>query len=390
MASAAEPEVLEEAFGPVRVVTLNRPKALNALNTPMMKQLARTLRNWEARPHARVIILKGAGPPGRAYCAGGDVRAVYEMGKAGRHEECKQFFRWEYNVNNFLAEMQKPVIAWMDGVTMGGGCGVSINGPIRIATENTVCAMPECAIGLHPDVGASWFLNHRSPLLRDSSIGMYLALTGARLDGANMVALGLATHWMPSERLPLLIERLGALRDFSRDGIESVLYEITERPTVDQADPNVSILARRKVIDECFANYSVEHIIGALRKAAREPGNKWVEDILASMQKASPTSLKITHRSIERGRSLTLSKALKTEFRLTYRCLEKPDFYEGVRAMLVDKDMKPKWQPKALTEVKAGEVAWYASPLPEGEELEFELEKMLAEAAAKNAPTAKL
>eukprot|EP00271_Cylindrocystis_brebissonii_P007164 TRINITY_DN20395_c0_g1_i1.p1 TRINITY_DN20395_c0_g1~~TRINITY_DN20395_c0_g1_i1.p1 ORF type:complete len:436 (+),score=97.59 TRINITY_DN20395_c0_g1_i1:295-1602(+) len=360
-------EVLVDPVGEgtgLRVAVLNRPKALNSLTGPMVKRLHELYAQWEEDPRVNVIVLKGEG---RAFCAGGDVRQIHSLGKAGDLPPCRGFFADEYRLNYFLATLKKPHVAMLDGVVMGGGNGVSQHGAFRVATEHSLFAMPETAIGLHPDVGASYFLS-RLP----GYLGEYLGLTGARLNGAEMLAVGLATHTVPSDRLADLEERLAALRSSDLESVHLAILEHSEKP---DDLPESSVLHQRALIDECFSKESVEAITQALEQRAGE-GDAWCEATLPALSpaKASPTSLKATLRSIREGRRQGISECLRKEYRLTCKILESrvsTDFYEGVRAVLVDKDNHPKWSPPSLEGVTTRSIDRLFSPLASSEELQL-------------------
>lgn len=337
---------------------LNRPKALNALNNEMVVRLRAAYEKWEEDRGVHAIILKGQG---RAFCAGGDVRMMYHLGKGGELEAGKLFFRHEYELNYVLATLRKPHIALLDGVVMGGGNGISMHGAFRVATENSTFAMPETAIGLHPDVGASYFLG-RLP----GHLGEFLGLTGTRLDGAEMLACGLATHFVPSDMLERLEERLAFLGTSTPDAISLAILEHGEH-----VEPGLnSPLHRMEVIDECFDHDRVEDIVASL-EAAASSGTEWCKEPLAAIAKASPTSLKASLRSVREGRRKRLAECLMQEYRLTVRCLESTtshDFYEGVGAVLVDKHNNPKWSPATLEAVTEDMVNTHFSPLNSSEE----------------------
>ncbi|XP_054686638.1 3-hydroxyisobutyryl-CoA hydrolase, mitochondrial isoform X4 [Grus americana] len=284
-------EVLLEKRGGAGIITLNRPKALNALNLSMIQQIYPQIKTWEQDPETFLIIIKGTG--GKAFCAGGDIRAITDAGKVG-DRLAQDFFRGEYMLNNAIGMCKKPYVALIDGITMGGGVGLSVHGHFRVATEKTLFAMPETAIGLFPDVGGGYFLPRLS-----GKIGYYLALTGFRLKGRDVLKAGIATHFVDSEKLPALEKDLIALKSPSTENIADLLN-----------------------------SYHVKTI-----------------------NKMSPTSLKITLRQLREGASMSLQDVLTMEYRLSQACMRGHDFYEGVRAVLIDKDQSPKWKPAALEEV---------------------------------------
>jgi enoyl-CoA hydratase len=324
---------------------------LNALTLDMIRALDARLRAWAGDPSVRAIVVEGAGE--RGFCAGGDVRALYDV----RHTKSDLpavLYREEYSLNHRIHGFAKPYVALMDGIAMGGGVGVSVHGSHRVATERTLFAMPETGLGLFPDVGGSHFLP-RLP----GRIGMYLALTGARLGAADCRYAGIAGHYLPSARLGELKAAL-AEAEWSGDAhaaVDAVLARFDE-------DPGEPPLARhRAAIDRCFAGGSVEQVVAAL---AAE-GTDWAtaqRDILATK---SPTSLKITLRQIRAGGRLGFAAAMTMEYRMVQRCVAGHDFYEGVRAVVIDKDRAPRWRPASLEEVSVAAIDAYFAPLGEND-----------------------
>jgi enoyl-CoA hydratase len=350
-------DILFGREGGVGTVLLNRPQALNAFTLGMYRKLEPKLHEWAADPEIRAVLVEGAGD--RAFCAGGDVRAVYEAGKgiSGDPSFTSVFFAEEYRIILGIHRYPKPYIAIIDGITMGGGAGVSVNGAYRVATEKTMFAMPETGIGLFPDVGATRFLN-----LCPGHIGRYLGLTGARLGAADALYCGFATHFVPRERVP---ELRAALLDTAweaggeRAQVGSLLGEFT-------ADPGPPPLAaRRRMIDRCFAGDAVEAILDAL--SAETEDAAWAEETRALLLTKSPTSLRITLRQLILGQGFDLAEALKLEYRMTQHVMAALDFYEGIRAVLVDKDQKPHWRPASLAEVDEAVTAGYFASLGAGE-----------------------
>jgi enoyl-CoA hydratase len=351
--SAATDEILLERQGGLALVTLNRPKALNTLTLGMYRTLDPDLLAWGKDPAVRAVLIRGAG--GRAFCAGGDVRAIFEAGRGRTSGLTADFFREEYCLIQRVYRFPKPYIALVDGITMGGGVGVSVHGSHRIATERFLFAMPETAIGLFPDIGATHFLN-RCP----GRIGRYLALSGVRLKAADALYCGLVTHYVPSERLGALTQRLAMLEwraGEERSQVDRVIADFAEKPAP------APLADRRGAIDRCFAADTVEGIVAALEA---EPG-EWARTALEAIAKASPTSLKITLRQLTLGAGFDVEDALKLEYRMTQHVMARHDFFEGVRALLVDKDQAPKWQPPTLAEVTREDVAFYFQPIGERE-----------------------
>ncbi len=341
-----DPEVLFELRGGVATVTLNRPEALNALTLAMVRSLDARLADCAADAAVRIIVIQGAGE--RAFCAGGDVRALYDAGLSGGDLPAV-FYREEYVLNHFIHGLDKPFVALMDGIVMGGGVGVSVHGSHRVATERTLFAMPETGIGLFPDVGGSYFLP-RLP----GAIGMYLALTGARLGAADCLYAGIATHCVASPRLDELrdaLTRHGA--GDARAGVDRALGGL-------HRDPGAAPLAaHRDAIDRCFAAASVAEIIAGLEAERTD----WAVKQLEALGAKSPTSLKVTVRQIRAGAGIGFAEVLRMEYRLTQACMAGHDFYEGVRAAVIDKDRRPKWRPARLDQVTEAAVDAYFAPL---------------------------
>ncbi|NXB29526.1 HIBCH protein, partial [Eulacestoma nigropectus] len=331
-------EVLLEKKGGAGIITLNRPKVLNALNLSMIQQIYPQIKMWEQDPETFLIIIKGTG--GKAFCAGGDIRAITEAGKVG-DKLSQDFFRGEYGLNNAIGTCKKPYVALIDGITMGGGVGVSVHGHFRVATEKTVFAMPETAIGLFPDVGGGYFLPRLS-----GKIGYYLALTGCRLKGRDVLKAGIATHFVESEKLPALEKDLLALKSPSKEKIADLLNSYHMKCTVDQEKEFV-LDEHMEKINSIFSAKSMEEIV----KRLKEDGSPFAMKQLETINKMSPTSLKLTLRQLREGASMSLQDVLRMEYRLSQACMKGHDFYEGVRAVLIDKDQSPKWKPAALEEV---------------------------------------
>jgi len=348
-------EILFGRDGGVATVAINRPQALNALTLANYRQIDPILRASAADPSVHAVLVRSAG--GRAFCAGGDVRAVYEAGRdiAGDADLTAVFFREEYELLHLIHRYPKPYVAIVDGITMGGGAGISVNGAWRVATERTVFAMPETAIGLFPDVGATRFLG-RCP----GHVGRYLGLTGVRLDAADALYCGFVTHLVPQVRSAELVAALTRIQwQEGRQAaqVEAILCEFA-------ADPGPAPLAAlRPAIDRCFAGDTVEAILTALEAE----GSEWAAATRAGLLLKSPTSLKVTLRQLTVGREYDLDAALILEYRLTQHFMAGRDFYEGVRAMLIDKDQRPRWRPATLAEVDEAMVQSYFAPIGERE-----------------------
>jgi enoyl-CoA hydratase len=341
-------DVIFESRGRIGVVTLNRPQALNALTLAMVIDIDRRLASWVDDPGIAAVVIRSAG--GRAFCAGGDIRALYEAGRRG-DAYTRDFYREEYRLNHRIKTFPKPYVALIDGIVMGGGVGLSVHGSHRVASERSVFAMPETGIGFFPDVGGTWFLP-RCP----GQLGTYLGLTGARLGAADMLYCGIATHHCPSDRFESLLEDLGRT---------SVATEVLDRHATDAAPPPLA--RHRAVIDRCFAADTVEEILDRLD---REPGD-WAKETAALLRRKSPTSLKIMLRQLRLGAKLPdFAAAMRLEYRLSQRCVRSHDFQEGVRAAVIDKDQAPRWVPATLAEVDDDTVAGYFAP-PDGPDLDL-------------------
>ncbi len=339
-----ESEVLFERRGAVGLITLNRPKALNALTHAMCLAVKAQLDSWAVDPAIKTVVVRGAGE--RAFCAGGDIRALYDSGRAGT-PYALDFYRDEYVLDATIKHFPKPYVALIRGIVMGGGVGVSLHGSHRVADESTMFAMPETGIGLFPDVGGSYFL----PRLPGET-GMYLALTGARLKSADAVNSGVATHFVPAANTDVLIERLAAS--------EAPDAAIAALAGSDGAPP---LPEHQAAIDRCFAGNSVEAILSALDSA----GNDWARATAATVRTKSPTSLKIAFRQLREGRNLEFDDCMRMEFRMVNRVIAGLDFYEGVRATIIDKDQSPKWSPATLEAVSDADIDAYFTPLGEKE-----------------------
>jgi enoyl-CoA hydratase/carnithine racemase len=347
-AVTGEPEVQFETRGAVGLITLNRPKALNALTHRMVVEMKAQLDAWAVDPNIASVIVRGAGE--RAFCAGGDIRALYESGRAGT-PYALHFWHDEYVLNSSIKHYPKPYVALIHGVCMGGGIGVSVHGRHRVADATAVFAMPETGIGFFPDVGGSHFLP-RCP----GEIGMYMALAGTRLKVADSLYAGLATHFLPAEEWSQLIDALA-----SGDTAADVISEMTEWPV-----PDAPLSQHRARIDRIFASSSVEDVLESLDK----DGCEWSRLTAATIRSRSPTSLKIAYSEIRAGLTLTFADCMKMEYRISNRMLSGHDFYEGVRATIIDKDNAPRWQPADLDEITDGSVEAYFAPL-DGKELEL-------------------
>lgn len=331
-------EVLLEVKNKVGLITLNRPKALNALNLNMIRKIYPVLQKWEADPGVNLVVIKGTG--GRAFCAGGDVRAVAEAGQKG-DDLTKMFFKEEYALNYAIGTLKTPYVALINGITMGGGVGLSVHGHFRVATEKTLFAMPETAIGLFPDVGGGYALSRMK-----GKLGIFLALTGHRLKGYDVKHAGVATHFVTSEKLADLESSLLSLPSDPDIHMVSKLLDDYDKECSDE-NKEFSLEKFTHQINSCFDKPTMEDIISALE----QDGTEWALQQIEVLNKMSPTSMKITLRQLQEGSKLNLAECLKMEYRLSQRFMEGNDFYEGIRAVLVDKDNSPKWNPSSLADV---------------------------------------
>ena len=340
----SEAEVITRLEGSVGRITLNRPRALHALNLSMCEAMTAALLAWRDDPAVMSVLVDHAGE--RGFCAGGDIRMIAESG-ATDASEARAFFLAEYRLNHLMFEYPKPITAIVDGIVMGGGVGISEPADVRIATERTTYAMPETGIGLFPDVGGGWFL----PRLPGET-GTWLALTGARLKAADTVALGIHTHFVAS----------GSLEALKADLLSGGPDAVTDHAGYPGAAP---LSSHREAIDRLFAFETVEAIFAALEAE----GSDWALAQLATLRTKSPQSLKVTLRQLRAGRAVkTFAEVMAMEYRLGGRVVRTHDFQEGVRAVIVDKDNAPKWSPATLEGVTDADLDALFAPLPADEE----------------------
>jgi enoyl-CoA hydratase/carnithine racemase len=325
--------VIASRDGRLGRILLNRPRALNALDLGMIRACTAALIRWREDPHVHAVVIQGAGD--RAFCAGGDIIALRDGQLSGDRTRVEAFFREEYDLNLLIATYPKPYIALIDGICMGGGIGVSVHAPYRVATEHAMFAMPETAIGFFPDIGATFFLP-RLP----GALGMYLGLTGLRVTGADAVHAGFGTHFVSRQNLPALAEALARIGPAAMARFAEPL-------------PPFSLADHLAAIDACFGAPTVREIVVRLEA----DGSAWTVSVLQALRTVSPTALAFTLEALRRGANLTLPRALDAEFRLTRTTMAYPDFAEGVRAMVVDKDRQPKWQPPRIEDVDPAIIA---------------------------------
>ncbi len=340
-------QVLFERRGRLGIATLNRPQALNALSHEMVLALDSELAEWEDDDEVAAVLIRGAGD--RAFCAGGDIRAFYDKrdDPAAVATLSKVFYRDEYRLNRRIFRYPKPYIALVDGITMGGGVGVSVHGTHWIATERTMFAMPETGIGFFPDVGGGYFLPRLPGLL-----GMYLALTGARLKATDCLYAGIASHVIASAQVDELVAALA--KDSERQQIDSTLAEFAGSP-----EP-APLAAHRETIDRCFAAASPAEMLTALDAESSD----WAAETAKTLRGVSPTSVAVTFRQIHAGAGMSFEDVMKMEYRLSQRFNAGHDYFEGIRAAIVDKDRSPRWQPDRLDGVSGALVEDYFAAVP--------------------------
>jgi enoyl-CoA hydratase len=388
--NTSDPEILIDRRGTAGIITLNRPAALNAVTRGMVATLHEALERWRHDGAVSRVIVRAAGE--RAFSAGGDLRQIYDFGRTGRQSEVLAFWREEYTLNAAIKHYPKPYVALIDGIVMGGGVGISIHGSHRVAGDRFQFAMPEVSIGFFPDVGGTWFLP-RLP----GELGTWCALCGDRIKAADAVATGVATHRVASARFPDLVEALcgavavdailaafaergsspsplvGEGRGGGSGGVASALPHL---PTPTQegrplpspqggGEKNSSITARRGAIDRLFAADSVEAILAGLDAEAGSDGRdaEWSRATAAALRAKAPTSLKLALAQMRRGRDWSFAQCMRAEFRIASRAAYGEDFYEGIRAVIVDKDNSPRWRPATLAEVSDASIEHYFAPI---------------------------
>nr|WP_070959277.1 enoyl-CoA hydratase/isomerase family protein [Hyphomonas sp. Mor2] len=342
MSILLEPIVRVRKQGRAGIITLNRPKALHALTTEMCEIMVEALDRWRHDSQVELVLVE-ADPATKGFCAGGDIKMLAESG-AGTGQEARKFFETEYRLNALIQCYPKPYVALMDGVTMGGGVGISVHGSHRIATERTVFAMPETGIGLFPDVGATWFL----PRL-EGELGLWLGLTGERLKGKDVLAVGIATQFVASNQLDELKQNL----------IKNGLSALSQC----ECDAEFSLAHKVEELNRCFQMKSVRGIVNQLSR-----GSPWAQSQARKINAKSPLSLCITYKQLRIGRYLdAFQAAMMLEYRIATRLISSHDFREGVRAVVVDKDHLPNWRPAHLFRVSSEFVDSYFSPLGDSE-----------------------
>lgn len=336
-------DILFEVENHKGIVTLNRPKALNALSVLMVTALLEQIQAWSIDPAIHAIFIRAT--EGKAFCAGGDVRWLYEAGRT-RYDSILAFFEQEYQLNQLIYDLKKPYIALLDGMTMGGGVGISLHGRYTIATERFQFAMPETTIGFFPDVGGSYLLT-RCP----GALGIYLGLTGSILGSEQSFASGLIRYHVPAADLAQHTQALVDmdLSSLAHAKIERYLVQKTQTVNHD------SLRSLQVQVDQHFMGQTVEDIMMSLQ----QQNDPWCQKTFTLLQTKSPISLKVTLQQLQRAKRKSLQACLQQDRCLVAHFLQNPDFYEGVRALLVDKDKCPRWQPASLSEVSPQQIANY-------------------------------
>ncbi|MFJ3250954.1 enoyl-CoA hydratase/isomerase family protein [Streptomyces sp. NPDC086782] len=339
--TATEEPVLFHTAGRAAHITLNRPRALNALTHEMVRRIDEALTDWEHDPAVETVVITGAGE--RGLCAGGDIRAIHDDARDGSCTASAAFWRDEYHLNARIARYPKPYVAIMDGIVMGGGVGVSAHGRVRIVTERSRIAMPETGIGFVPDVGGTYLLG-----LAPGELGTHLALTGAQIGAGDALLCGLADHYIPSGALGAFVG------DLARMPVRDALASHVRTP------PQAELAQRRVWIDSCYAAGTVEDIVSRLLDQGEPAAKEAAETLLTR----SPTAVKATLAAVRCARRLgSLEAVLDQEYRVSCAALSSPDLVEGIRAQLIDKDRRPRWSPGTLAEVTDADVDRYFAPL---------------------------
>jgi enoyl-CoA hydratase/carnithine racemase len=344
-------ELLVEIRNHIAFVTLSRPQALNSLSYGMVKELAQLLHKWENDDSIHAVLVRGAGE--KAFCAGGDIRYIYDSFKADKTEHL-QFFCDEYQLDHTIHRYPKPYIALMDGIVMGGGMGISQGAQFRIVTDRTRMAMPETAIGLFPDVGASYFLSRL-----EGALGIYLGITGASIKAPDILYTGLGDLYMDTYSVVALDDRLNNMvwtEDHDRD-IEMALNTLASEPTT---APTLEPLA--DAIDLHFSEPTLSGIIASLKNESRTEFTDWATQTLAGFEKRSPLLMAVTLEQLHRGKRMSLADCFRMELNLVHACFDQGDFIEGIRALIVDKDQRPRWSPPTLAEVMQSDIDEFFVP----------------------------
>lgn len=343
MQNTPQQDVLFSSSHHIGFIELNRPKALNALTPFMMTAVAQQLISWKSDDQIQAIVVYSNSS--RAFCAGGDLRAVYEAGTQGRLGDLEHLFREEYRLNHLIKTYPKPYISFIDGIAMGGGLGLSVHGSYRLLSEKVLVAMPETNIGYFPDVGATHFLN-QAP----GKIGLYLALTGISFDLADALYARLGTHYIPHGDQLKVFDGLKQLPCKNHKTIGSFLK------SHGQVHPESSLARKEKEVNALFSASTIQGIFDNLK---RDSGD-FAQEILSLLKKRSPTSLAVTFEQMKRGENLdNFADVMSLEFDMSQHFVKESDFFEGIRAVIIDKDHSPKWSPETLSDIVEDQIAPY-------------------------------
>ncbi|NSL87135.1 enoyl-CoA hydratase/isomerase family protein [Chitinophaga sp. Mgbs1] len=351
--------ILSEVINHVGYITLNSEKTLNSLSLPMIQALKTVLDDWRSNEDIACVFLQGAGE--KAFCAGGDIRKLHDAIIAQRTidptivpDECFNFFCQEYQVDYAIHTYPKPLIVWGHGIVMGGGIGLLAGASHRIVTEKSKLAMPEITIGLYPDVGGTWFLN-KMP----SAYGLYLGLTGTRLDGADCMLLGMADYYIPSSAKDAIVDSLQktSWKGDAHQIVDDILSHFNAAVNI----PNSLAAAHLTFVKQFEQVSSIREFSAILHHAP--PDDEWITNGIKGFESGSPSSAHIILRQLQLGRHLSLEEVFQSELNLSCQCCLHPDFVEGVRALLVDKDLAPKWKPATVPEITTPWIDSYFSPL---------------------------
>lgn len=344
--------------GSLGLITLNRPAALNALTMEMCIAIDEKLAEWQRMGQIKAVVIRGEGE--KAFCAGGDIRYVYDQGKSGA-KKSRQFFWHEYRMNRRIFHFSKPFVSLMHGITMGGGVGVSVHGSHRVGSENLIFAMPETGIGFFPDIGGSYFLPRCT-----GRTGYYMALTGARLHIADALYAGVVDHLVPREEFDALITALVDAR--FHDNVNMQVSDIISSFSMDTDGMDIykpHLLEHRSEINQIFSSNTIEEIMEQLHQSEVD----WCQVILTTLLEKSPTSLKVTLKELQMGAQMDFDECMQMEYRIATRFLTHPDFYEGIRSAIIDKERTPIWRPNALEALPEDVIQEFFEPLEE--ELHF-------------------
>ena len=328
-------EVLIEKINSTIVCTLNREKVLNALNLNMVRLIAENISNWENDENISGVLIKGAGE--KSFCAGGDIVSVYHKKNDPESSLSYDFFKEEYLLNFEISKFNKPWISLLNGIAMGGGLGLSVHGSHRIVSEKTITAMPETAIGLFPDVGGGYFLSRMKGFL-----GTFLALTGNTLNGQDTIYSGIGTNFLEDKNISIFTNELLNLKKYNFDTLNNLLFKYDIKDKITSTLENYI-----ELIDKNFSKSNIKEVF----KSLSSQGSKWCDSQLGILTKKSPTSMGVALKQLRLSENLNLKDCLSMEFRICQSMMNKHDFYEGVRANLVDKDRNPQWKPRSVDEL---------------------------------------